>query len=66
MGELIAILKKSHEINVKMRWLKMIDKENNKYRKLREKSHKQWFIILELLKEYKKEFGEDLRKGSAE
>lgn len=66
MKELIELLKVSYEISVKMRWLKMIDKENSKYRKLWEKAHRQRFIIDELVKEYKEKFGEDLRKGGAE
>lgn len=63
MKELIEILKNSHELSIKMRWLKMIDKENNKYRKLYEKLQRQCFIVNELVKEYKEKFGEDLRKG---
>lgn len=66
MKELIKMLKKSHEINVKMRWLKMINKEIDKYRKLCEKAKHQHFIMNVLIKEYEEEFGEKIRKGGAE
>ena len=64
MKELIKLLKELHEMHIKMRWLKLIDKETNKYNKLNEKTKRQCFIINELLKAYNENFGENLRKGS--
>ena len=56
-------LKRRFELFVKMRWLKIIDKETDKYKKLNEKSNRQLYVLNELLKEYHKIYGEDLRKG---
>lgn len=61
MKELFALLKQSFELSAKMRWLKTIDKENDKYKKLIEKSNRQLYIVNELLKEYHKKYGENLR-----
>ena len=66
MKELIEMLKKLHELSVKTRWLKMIDKEIDKYRKLYRKAQEQNFIVNELVKQYEEKFGEDLRKEGAE
>ena len=63
MGKLIEMLKELHERSVKMRWLKMINKENDKYSKLYKKLQRQSLVIGELVKEYEKEFGEVLGKG---
>ena len=62
MKELIAMLKRSHEIFVKTRWLKMINKEIDKYRKLYEKAQQQHFIMNAVVKEYEEKFGEVLRR----
>ena len=59
-----ALLKKRFELFVKMRWLKTIDKETDKYKKLEEKSNRQLYVVNALLKEYLKRYGEDLRKTS--
>jgi hypothetical protein len=58
MGEL---LKRSFELFVKKRWLKTIDKECDKYEKLKSKLFRQQYVINSLLAEYKKKYGEDLR-----
>ena len=58
MGEL---LKQSFELFVKTRWLKSIDKECDKYNKIRRKLSRQQYVINSLLVEYKKKYGEDLR-----
>lgn len=63
------LLKKRFELFVKMRWLKTINKETDKYKKLEEKSNRQLYVVNTLLKEYLKKYGEDLRnssKGGAE
>ena len=59
-----ALLKKRFELFVKMRWLKTINKETDKYKKLEEKSNRQLHVVNALLKEYYKKYGEDLRKTS--
>jgi hypothetical protein len=59
-----ALLKKRFELFVKMRWLKTINKETDKYKKLEEKSNSQLYVVNALLKEYYKKYGEDLRKTS--
>mgnify|MGYP006932864100 CR=1 FL=1 len=58
MGEL---LKQSFEFFVKKRWLKTIDKECDKYKKLKSKLFRQQYVVNSLLAEYKKKYGEDLR-----
>ena len=58
MGEL---LKQSFELFVKKRWLKTIDKECKKYKKLKSKLFRQQYVVNSLLAEYKKKYGEDLR-----
>lgn len=58
------LFKKRFELFVKMRWLKTINKETNKYEKLKAKSIRQIYVVNALLKEYKEKYGEDLRKTS--
>lgn len=55
------LLKQSFELFVKKRWLKIIDKECNKYNKLKSKLFRQQYVVNSLLAEYKKIYGEDLR-----
>ena len=57
------ILKKEFELFVRMRWLKAIDKETDKYRKLINKSNRQLYVVKALLKKYFEIYGEDLRKN---
>jgi hypothetical protein len=58
-----ALLKKRFELFVKMRWLKTINKETDKYKKLTEKSNRQLCVVNALLKRYLEIYGEDLRKA---
>lgn len=57
------LLKRRFELFVQMRWLKTIDKETDKYKRLAEKSNRQLHVVNELLKEYHKIYGENLRKA---
>lgn len=57
-----ALLKKRFELFVKMRWLKTINKETDKYEKLKAKSIRQLYVVNALMKEYRTKYGEDLRK----
>jgi hypothetical protein len=54
------LLKRSFELFVKKRWLKIIDKECDKYNKIKGKLSRQQYVINSLLAEYKKIYGEDL------
>lgn len=55
------MLKQSFELFVKKRWLKIIDKECNKYNKIKSKLSRQQYVVNSLLAEYNKIYGEDLR-----
>lgn len=55
------LLKQSFELFVKNRWLKTIDKECDKYNKIKSKLSCQQYVVNSLLAEYKKKYGEDLR-----
>lgn len=55
------LLKRSLELFVKNRWLKTIDKECDKYNKIKSKLSCQQYVVNSLLEEYKKIYGEDLR-----
>ena len=55
------LLKRSFELFVKKRWLKIIDKECNKYNKIKSKLFRQQYVVKALFAEYKKIYGEDLR-----
>lgn len=56
------LLKRTFELFVKMRWLKTIDKEADKYNKIKNKLFRQQYVVKALLEEYAKKYGEDLRK----
>ena len=56
------LLKEEFELFVRMRWLKTIDKETDKYRKLINKSNRQLHVVKTLLEKYFEIYGEDLRK----
>ena len=58
----IVMLKRAFDLLVKIRWLKTIDKECNKYTKLKKKLSAQQFIVNALIEAYSKVYGEDLRK----
>lgn len=55
------LLKRSFELFVKKRWLKTIDKECDKYNKIKSKLSRQQYVVNSLLTEYKRIYGEDLR-----
>ena len=55
------LLKQSFELFIKNRWLKTIDKECDKYNKIKSKLFRQQYVVNALLAEYKKIYGEDLR-----
>ena len=55
------LLKRAFELFVKNRWLKTIDKECDKYNKIKSKLSRQQYVVNYLLAEYKKKYGEDLR-----
>ena len=55
------LLKQSFELFAKTIWLKIIDKECDKYNKIKNKLSRQQYVINSLLVEYKKKYGEDLR-----
>jgi hypothetical protein len=61
MAELLKLLRKIFELSCRTRWLKIIDKECNKYNKIKNKLSCQQYVINSLLEEYKKKYGEDLR-----
>ena len=46
------LIKKSFDLWVKMRWLKTINKETNKYNKIEAKRKRQAYIIRDLWKSY--------------
>jgi len=58
---LIDLIKQSFELSVKMRWVKTIDKEANKYKKIADKLFRQQRVVDALVKEYEKIYGENLR-----
>ena len=64
------LLKRLFELFAKNRWLKTIDKECDKYNKIKSKLSRQQYVVNSLLAEYKKKYGEDLRtpkeRGGAE
>lgn len=63
MRELRELLKQRFDLFVRMRWLKTINKETDKYKKLEEKSNRQLHVLNALIKRYHEIYGEDLRKG---
>ena len=56
------LLKREFELFVRMRWLKTIDKETDKYRKLISKLNRQVHVVKALQEKYCEIYGEDLRK----
>lgn len=56
------MFKESFDLWCKMRWLKVIDKECDKYIKLKNKLSTQQFIANSLIEEYSRVYGENLRK----
>ena len=62
MEKLKELLKSSFDLWVKKRWLKEIDKCLNSYNKSRDKAERDRYVLAVMLEEYKKRYGEDLRK----
>lgn len=58
------MIKQSFEFWVRMRWLKEIDKQINKYNKLKRKTDMALYTFHALCDEYKEKYGEDLRNGN--
>ena len=54
------LLKHTFELFVKKRWLKTIDKEIEKYNKIKSKLFRQQHVVNSLLERYKESYGEDL------
>ena len=54
------LFKESFELFCKGRWLKAIDKECDKYSKLKAKLIRQQYIVNALVERYKELYGEDL------
>ena len=54
------LLKRSFELFFKKRWLKTIDKESEKYNKIKSKLFRQQYVVNSLLERYKEIYGEDL------
>ena len=63
---MVELLKQSFDLFVKNRWLKTIDKECDKYNKLKSKLCRQQYVVNALLAEYKKKYCEDLRTPQKE
>lgn len=57
---MVELLKRSFDLFVKIRWLKTIDKECDKYNKIKCKLYRQQYVVNTLIKEYKKIYSEDL------
>jgi hypothetical protein len=55
------LLKESFELFCKKNWLKTIDKECDKYNKLKVKLNRQQYVVNALVKRYAELYGEDLR-----
>ena len=62
MKELKRLIKETIDLWIKMRWLKIINKECDKYIKAKQKTERHQYVVNELLKEYKEKYGEELRK----
>ena len=60
MNKIIALLKRSFDLLVKNHWLKVIDKECDKYIKLHHKLREQKYIVYGLADRYKEIYGVDL------
>lgn len=73
MNELKNLLKETFDLFVKKRWLKAIDKEVNKYNRIKRKRtkvcnelRKQEYILDAMIKRYNEIYGEDLRQCKKE
>lgn len=53
------LIKSSFEIWCKTRWLKMIDKDLDKAKRLESKAHHKRLVAKAMVEEYKKRYGND-------
>lgn len=61
MAESLKLLREIFELSCRTRWIRTINKECDKYNKIKNKLSCQQYVINSLLEEYKKKYGEDLR-----
>jgi hypothetical protein len=64
MEKLKQLIKESFELSVKKRWLKEIDRAVDRYKKAYAKATREHYVMNKLIEEYKKIYGEDLRKNN--
>ena len=60
------LLKRQFDVFVKHMWLKNINKECDRYNKLKSDLASQQFVVNVLIERYKEIYGEDLRKVNME
>lgn len=58
------LLKESFELFCKKNWLRTIDKECDKYNKLKSKLNRQQYVVNALIERYKELYSEDLRNNN--
>jgi hypothetical protein len=63
MDELKQMIKESFDMRVKMRWLRIIEKESRKGKKLLDKYYRQVYVVNRLLEEYCQRFPDTPKKG---
>lgn len=63
MKKLCDLLKRTFELYAEMQWVKKIDRECDKYNKLKEKLERKRYVINGLVKEFEKIYGIDFLKG---
>jgi hypothetical protein len=63
MQKLKELIKRSFKLSVKKRWLKEIDRAIDRYKKTYAKATREHYVMNKLIEEYKKIYGEDLRKS---
>lgn len=62
MNKFKELLKRTFELWVKKCWLKEIDRAVDRYKKTHDKATRERYVVNRLLEEYKKLYGEELRK----
>jgi hypothetical protein len=63
MDELKQMIKESFDLWVKRRWLRIIEKESRKGKKLLDKYYRQVYVVNRLLEEYVQRFPKTPEKG---
>lgn len=61
----MSYIKRLYMIACKMRWLKRIDKEMDRYNRLKHKMNRQQYVIRQLAEGYYEAYGEKLFKGGS-